>query len=381
LADNIPHNVLYVQSNITATGKNSVIGYARAADGSLSPLPGSPYATGGTGFYDPTYQLGPFDSDQNLVADPEAGVLYTPNSGSNTIAALKIRPDGDLVPVPGSPFRAHGSNPISVAVNEGRLIVVNGDENAANPKPNAVPSFRGFPIVGDGQIFPVPGGAFRLAVGSAPGQALTTNTHGLVFTQEFLGGTLRSFAQAPLGQLIELDATKPPLEPGEASQPLPLGLWAHPTERLLYVGLTNVSRIGVYRWSERGQLTFVRSVADSGAAPCWVRVNAAGTRLYAVNTGNHAIAVYDLTDPENPVQIQDANVQNTVGGLFQFSLSPDQKFIYVLEQESTAAAVGLANKIHVLAINPADGTLTENVGALTALPVPPLTRSVGMLVF
>ncbi len=380
-AAQMPANVLYVQSNITARGQNSVIGYARAADGTLTPLPGSPYATGGSGFYDPSYQLGPFDTNQNLVADPRTGVLFTPNSGSNTIAALKFAPDGALSPVEGSPFRAGGVNPLSLGVNGRNLIVVNGDENPSRPAPGRHPSYSVSRILGTGQLEPVAGTSIPLALGSAPGQALTTNTGGFVFTQEFLGGTLRSFIEAPLGRLFQLDATVPPLEPGEASQPLPLGLWAHPKRNLLYVGLVNVARIGVYRWHDDGALQFLRSVADSGAAPCWLQVNEAGTRLYAVNTGTHSIGVFDLTDPENPVQIQDAVVATGPGALFQFSLSPDQHFLYVLEQESSAAAVGKSNQIHLLNVNPADGTLSENVAALTRLPVPPLTRSVGMLVF
>jgi 6-phosphogluconolactonase (cycloisomerase 2 family) len=381
VAGTIPHDVLYIQSNIDAAGQNSVIGYARAADGTLTPLAGSPYPTGGTGFYDPSYKLGPFDTDQNLVADPNTGVLFAPNSGSNTIAALKFAADGSLIAVPGSPFRAGGSNPLALGVNRHNLIVVNGDENPSRPTPNAHPSFSVSHILGSGQLIPIAGTSVVLADGSAPGQALTTNTDGLVFTQEFLGGTLRSFIESPLGQLYELDSTPPPLEPGETSQPLPLGLWAYPTKPLLYVGLVNVNRVGVYRWLDDGKLIFLRSVLDSGAAPCWLRVNAAGTRLYVVNTGTGTIAVYDLTDPELPVQIQDAVVATGPGALFQFSLSPDQRFLYVLEQESSGAAVGKSNQIHVLAVHPVTGKLTENVAALTKLPVPPLTRSVGMLVF
>jgi hypothetical protein len=379
-AQQLPHDVLYVQSNVVAG--NSVIGYARAADGTLTPLPGSPYPTGGIGFYDPSYKLGPFDTDQNLVADPDLGVLYTPNPGSNTIAALRFQRDGSLRPLFGSPFPAFGSNPLSVAVNGFHLIIVNGDENPSAPTPSATPSFRGDPIFGDGQIFPVPGGAFPVPVGAAPGQALTTNTHGFVFTQEFLGGTVRSFAQLPLGQLVELDSTQVPIDSAaETAQPLPLGMWTNPKLPLFYVGLTNVSRIGVFGWSPLGKLSFLGSVGETGAAPCWIRVNAAGTRLYAVNTGSHSIGVFDLSNPEQPVEIQEAPVATVAGGLFQFGLSPDGQFVYVIEAESSAAAVGKSNYIHLLDVDPTDGTLTENPAGLTKLPVPPLTRSEGVLVF
>src|SRR5262249_48226382 len=59
-----PSNVVYVESNVAdpAIG-NAILAYTRAADGSLTPL-GS-YPTGGTGV-SPTFDLGPFDSDQNI---------------------------------------------------------------------------------------------------------------------------------------------------------------------------------------------------------------------------------------------------------------------------------------------------------------------------
>src|SRR5438067_12429733 len=62
-----PTNVLYVTSNDPAAGSNVVLGYSRAANGSLTPLPGSPYAMGGTGVSNPAQLDGPDDDDQNLV--------------------------------------------------------------------------------------------------------------------------------------------------------------------------------------------------------------------------------------------------------------------------------------------------------------------------
>ena len=83
-----------------------------------------------------------------------------------------------------------------------------------------------------------------------------------------------------------------------------LGMRTHPDLPILYVDITPISEVAVYRYDERGKLSFVRTVSDSGAGPCWAVVNHTGTRLYVTNTGDTSIAVYDLTDPLNPVEIQ-----------------------------------------------------------------------------
>ncbi len=44
-----------------------------------------------------------------------------------------------------------------------------------------------------------------------------------------------------------------------------------------------ISRNGVYRYDNKGKLTFVSSVPNSGQDICWVLVNKAGTRVYTVN--------------------------------------------------------------------------------------------------
>src|SRR5438270_608324 len=49
-----PTGVVYVQSNDPTPGQNAILGYrVNPANGQLSPLPGSPYATRGTGLGNP----------------------------------------------------------------------------------------------------------------------------------------------------------------------------------------------------------------------------------------------------------------------------------------------------------------------------------------
>jgi 6-phosphogluconolactonase len=70
--------------------------------GALTPVPGSPFATG---FY-------PLE----VAVDPTAKFTYVTNLNSNTVSGYSIdRKTGDLTPVPGSPF-ATGRFPWSIAI-------------------------------------------------------------------------------------------------------------------------------------------------------------------------------------------------------------------------------------------------------------------------
>src|SRR4051794_25385887 len=49
-------NAVYVESNIAADGQNSILGYTNDGFGNMTPLPGSPYLTDGTGWAPPNGQ-------------------------------------------------------------------------------------------------------------------------------------------------------------------------------------------------------------------------------------------------------------------------------------------------------------------------------------
>lgn len=90
---------VYVSNN----GSNTVSAYAiNPTTGALTPVTGSPFATG---------------SGPGTVAINAAGSLaYVTNGGSNDISAFKINASsGALTPVAGSPFAA-GSAPVSIVV-------------------------------------------------------------------------------------------------------------------------------------------------------------------------------------------------------------------------------------------------------------------------
>ena len=140
-----------------------------------------------------------------------------------------------------------------------------------------------------------------------------------------------------------------------------------PNRPILYVDITPISEIAVYQYDEKGRLSFVRTVSDSGVAPCWVVVNHTGTRLYATNTGDNSIAVYDLTDPLNPAEIQHFEMTATTGAAFSTVIDQSEEWIYVSSEQSGSTATPAANAFHSLKVS-ADGTLTEPFSP-TVLPI------------
>ncbi|HKI17168.1 MAG TPA: hypothetical protein VKA15_04785, partial [Isosphaeraceae bacterium] len=205
------HNFVYVESN--DPDGNAIFAFTRNADGSLTPLPGSPFPTGGLGLT-PTFALGPFDSDQEVIVNPSRTMLFAVNGGSDTIAVFNINHDGSLTPVEGSPFPSGGSSPVSVGLANDILCVVNQDEDPGHPG-QFLPNYTSFTVSANGSLHPVMNSTFYVDAGSSPSQALISPDDELMFGADFLGGLLRTFKISGNGRLRPRDA-----------QPLPPAVFA-----------------------------------------------------------------------------------------------------------------------------------------------------------
>ena len=108
---------VYLDGN--TAGANTVAAYDRASDGSLTPTPGSPFQIGGAG-------LGTGLGSQGAIQLADNGpYLLAVDAGSNQISVLRTNPDGSLTPVPGSPFSSGGVKPVSIAVHHDLVYVAN----------------------------------------------------------------------------------------------------------------------------------------------------------------------------------------------------------------------------------------------------------------
>ena len=143
---------LYVNNN---GSPNAISAFRVASDGTLTPLPGSPFLTGGDGAV--CYDIGSVSA-----IHAGGGRLYATNYSSDNVSAFNIAADGSLTPVPGSPFPdTPGANPIGVASNSNSKFLFVGR--------NFFPPGQGvdvFQINHDGSLALVPGSPYGVGQGA-----------------------------------------------------------------------------------------------------------------------------------------------------------------------------------------------------------------------
>jgi 6-phosphogluconolactonase (cycloisomerase 2 family) len=377
----IKGDVVYVESNDYRDDQNKIIAYLNKGDGKLEELPASPFPAGGSGVGDPTQALGPLDSDNQLKISSDGHFLLAVNAGSNTIAVFYIQDDGSLTAVPGSPFPSGGQTPVSIATKDNYVYVVNKAQDSVH-KITTKPNYTVFSIDYKGTLTPVPQSTIEISAGASPAQALVSNDGKFLFGADFLAfmlkpaqGTLRSFKIDADGKLDPVAGTPQPIPMGGA-----LGLAQNPRDNTLYVGSPVTGQVDVYSIDgSSGTLNFVSSVA-SGPASCWLRTAHGGNNLYALNSAENSISVFNSSSTKSPlltnkVFLKESGPLFTAGGKqnatsedFSFEFSPTEKFVYVVSQFANPDfSIGNFNYLHVLAVA-ADGSLTETKDP-TLLPV------------
>src|SRR5947209_8643977 len=175
---------VYVESN--RADHNSILAY-RNIGGTLAFL--GEFPTNGKGVFDLSLKLGPFDSDQAVMTNAEGTVLYAVNSGSDSIAAFRVSADGRLSPLLGSPFASGGTNPVSVGISRDTLAVVNKAMDPSRPQLNQ-PNYTSFSLASDGSVENGPLSTTAAPIGSSPSQADISSGKRLLFDAQFLGGHL-----------------------------------------------------------------------------------------------------------------------------------------------------------------------------------------------
>jgi DNA-binding beta-propeller fold protein YncE len=140
---------------VTDYGTDDVSAFSIGLDGALTPVAGSPFSTG----------AGP----GGAVVTPDGEHLYVTDYNAEDMSAFSIASDGSLSPVPGSPFTV-GEYPNGVAVTpDGAHLYVPDDGSD---------DVQAFSISSDGAPTPVPGSPF--AAGSSPAAMVVSPDQGPV---------------------------------------------------------------------------------------------------------------------------------------------------------------------------------------------------------
>ena len=141
----------YVNDN--TAGVNTVAGFDRHADGSLTPMAGSPFAIGGAG------AGGGLGSQGAIQASPDGHYLIAVDAGSSQLSVLRL----DRAGVPhlvGSPVSSGGVRPVSVTISSKNLVyVANVGDGGSN--------YTGFRLQDDGSLSAVPKSTVAVPKGPA----------------------------------------------------------------------------------------------------------------------------------------------------------------------------------------------------------------------
>jgi 6-phosphogluconolactonase len=337
---------VYVNNN--TTGRNTVAGFDRHADGSLTAIAGSPFDAGGAG------TGAPFGSAGGLQQTADGRYLLATDPASNEVSLLRVKPNGglQLVEVEDS----HGVRPTSIAVHGSLVYVANSGAGGSN--------YTGFRLNAGGHLSPIADSTFALPDNAAPGQVLISpDGHRLVATR--VGPSagpsfLDAFRIGSDGRL-----TAAPGSPYPAQRIGPFGSTFSPTHGdQLFVsnahdGAGNGS-VSVYDVAADGGLSAISGspFADGQTAPCWVAISPDGNALFAINTGTGSVSAYSVA-ADGTLGLVGSTAASLAGlKAFDAAVSPDGQFMYVVDAG--------AAKVSAFAI---DGTsVTEIAGSPIAIP-------------
>ena len=333
----------YVNDN-TAAG-NTVAAFDRHRDGSLTPIPGSPFAVGGAG-------LGKGLGSQGAIQATRHGrFLLAVDAGSNEISVLRLTNRGVPVPV-GPPVSSHGVQPVSLTISDRGLVYV---ANVGNGGSN----YTGFWLTPYGQLIHIPGSTVAVPEGSGVGDVLFNSTGDRLAGTRDNTSLIDSFSVRSDGRLVAA-----PGSPFAAQSLGPIGAEFRPTNpSQLFVSNAHagagLGTVSAFHADRRGVLTSIGDspFADYQTAPCWVEISHDGKYLFAINTASANVSSYFITRHGSLVLLGTTGFTNGAGAV-DARLSPDGRTLSVTG--------GSGHVVTTFAVH--GGSLTELASSPTALP-------------
>lgn len=347
-ADHASRGHVYVNNN--TAGQNTISGFDRHADGTLTPIPGTPFDAGGAGIGSPTGSAGA------LQISGDGRYLLAVDAGSDEVSVLRIKRDGSLRLV--EVTWSHGRVPVSIAIDDHLVYVAN--EGAGGGGSN----YTGFRLRDGGHLSPIVGSTVSLPADALPGQVLFSGDGRHVIGTRVGPSAgpsfIDSFVVGPGGRL-----TAAPGSPFPVQKIGPFGSQFRPTDpSQLFVsnahdGAGN-GTVSAYHVAADGTLTAITGspFADLQTAPCWVAISHDGKHLFAVNTGSSSISAYHIADGGALSLLGSTTLKGTGLVAFDAALDRTDSYLYVVD-------AGTAT-ISVLAVH--GGSLTELSSSPVSIP-------------
>jgi len=296
---------VYVNDN--TAGVNTVAAFDRHADGTLTPLAGSPFSVGGVGTGDG------IGSQGVLQLSGDRRYLLAVDAGSNQISVLRIKPDGQLQPAEGSPVSSGGIRPVSIAIRDGLVYVANAGAGGSD--------YAGFTLNAGGHLRPLSGSTVSFPDGSQPGDVLFSGDGSHLVGARVGTSLIDSFAVGNDGRLTAAAGS-----PFAAQGAGPFGSEFQPTNSSqLYVSNAHggplAGSVSAFTVASDGALSSIGAspFADNQTAPCWVEISHDGQHLFTVNTASNSVSSYTI-NPDGSLSLIGSTPFKTAG------LGPDERY-------------------------------------------------------
>lgn len=336
----------HVYVNDNTAGRNTIAAYARHADGTLTPLHGSPFDAGGAG------TGSGIGSQGALQITTDGKYLLAVDAASNQISVLRINSDGEPTPVGGGPVSSGGSKPVSIAVHGNLVYVANAGDGGSN--------YTGFTLNPGGHLRALSGSTVALPDGSSPGDIFFSGDGSKLVGTRVGTSLIDSFTVGANGLL-----TAAPGSPFAAQGPGPFGSEFRPNDPTqLFVsnahGGPGAGTVSSFSVGGDGALTSIGSspFADFQTAPCWVEISHDGQFLFTVNTASNSISSYTIAADGSLGLVGSTALSTGHAGAEDARLSPDGSTLWVVDTGAEA--------ISAFAVN--GGSLSELSSSPTALP-------------
>jgi 6-phosphogluconolactonase (cycloisomerase 2 family) len=227
---------------------NSISAFSASASGALTPIPGSPFPTGGNG------AGGGFFAANRITTAVVKDFLYAANSGSNNVTAFSINPGtGTLTPVPGSPFATGG-----VADGVGMALTATPDDKFLIAANGASMTITVYGVAANGALSPVPGSPFPSSAGGPLASAKVTSD-GKFLAISSAPGSISMFSISATGGLTPVPGSLFP-DPGAA------GIDCNCASTQLYAAINGVAtaKVDVFNIGLSGVLSRIPGAPFTG---------------------------------------------------------------------------------------------------------------------
>jgi uncharacterized repeat protein (TIGR01451 family) len=274
----------FVYTNNDINGPNSVSAFSVDANGSLAPVVGSPFQTGGSG------------SNPGLVASTHivvsGNLLFATNIGNASITVFTINPaTGGLTKVPGSPFSTGaGPGDMSIAVTPGNKFLFSANTGSLN--------IIGFSIGEDGTLAPVPDPA--LAIGQLViGLKASPDGRFLVATMPLAPtGAVAVLSISDTGGLSQVPGSPFAVKPNDAGGRV-AGVDIDCASNILFIGEATTGRpiVDILSLAPNGTLTPIVGfppISGFGENSNAVLLDADDKNLYVSNQGSGSTTAFNV---------------------------------------------------------------------------------------